>query len=173
MTPASTHSNCVTKHYSRNAFGSGSVLATEAFAREMCRVDARGRTQLIRAPPLDAASAASTLPSAQNDSGGGVSEAEGPLSKRRLRYLTPREVANLKGFPAQSSVSSHPSRSNSPAAAVGSAGFSLPPGLSDSQAYALLGNSLSVDVVAYLMAYLFWRDRGTDRFDEFIELQYQ
>ena len=49
------------------------------------------------------------------------------------RYLAPREVARLHGFPEA---------------------FSFPPGIARKKQYELLGNSLSVDVVAALLRYL-------------------
>lgn len=52
-----------------------------------------------------------------------------------VRYFAPREIANLHSFPAD---------------------FSFPPGVSLRQQCALLGNSLSVAVVAHLLTYLFW-----------------
>lgn len=52
------------------------------------------------------------------------------LESMRLRYFTPREVARLHSFPAQ---------------------FSFPQNVSLRQKYALLGNSLSVAVVAKLL----------------------
>eukprot|EP00742_Colponemidia_sp_Colp-10_P007646 GILJ01008241.1.p1 GENE.GILJ01008241.1~~GILJ01008241.1.p1 ORF type:complete len:358 (-),score=42.47 GILJ01008241.1:115-1188(-) len=55
----------------------------------------------------------------------------------RLRYFTPREVANLMGFPQS---------------------FSFPPSLGARKCYALLGNSLNVGVVAHLLRYLFEGD---------------
>ncbi|KAG9151423.1 hypothetical protein Leryth_020983 [Lithospermum erythrorhizon] len=51
-----------------------------------------------------------------------------------LRYFTPREVANFHSFPES---------------------FQFPPHVSKRQCYALLGNSLSVSVVAPLLGYLF------------------
>ncbi|GER45137.1 DNA (Cytosine-5)-methyltransferase [Striga asiatica] len=56
------------------------------------------------------------------------------LQELRLRYFTPREVANLHSFPEE---------------------FQFPQHVSLRQRYALLGNSLSVGVVAPLLAYLF------------------
>lgn len=56
------------------------------------------------------------------------------LQDLRLRYFTPKEVANLHSFPKE---------------------FSFPEGISLRQRYALLGNSLSVAVVAPLLCYLF------------------
>lgn len=53
--------------------------------------------------------------------------------KLGLRYFTVREIAQLHSFPDC---------------------FSLPPGFSSRQGYQLLGNSLSVAVVADLLAYL-------------------
>ncbi|KAL3819078.1 hypothetical protein ACJIZ3_004983 [Penstemon smallii] len=56
------------------------------------------------------------------------------LLELRLRYFSPREVANLHSFPAD---------------------FQFPQDVSLRQSYALLGNSLSVGVVAPLLRYLF------------------
>ncbi|KAK4401133.1 tRNA (cytosine(38)-C(5))-methyltransferase 2 [Sesamum angolense] len=56
------------------------------------------------------------------------------LQELRLRYFTPREVANLHSFPED---------------------FQFPGHVSLRQRYALLGNSLSVGVVAPLFRYLF------------------
>ena len=55
------------------------------------------------------------------------------LQQLHLRYFTPREVANLHSFPST---------------------FSFPPHVTIKQQYALLGNSLSVAVVADLLTYL-------------------
>ncbi|XP_010670683.2 tRNA (cytosine(38)-C(5))-methyltransferase 2 isoform X2 [Beta vulgaris subsp. vulgaris] len=57
-----------------------------------------------------------------------------PLKDQGLRYFTPREVANLHSFPKE---------------------FSFPEHVSLRQRYALLGNSLSIAVVAPLIKYLF------------------
>lgn len=56
------------------------------------------------------------------------------LSVLKLRYFTPREVANLHGFPTE---------------------FCFPPSISVKQQYRLLGNSLNVHVVSELMNCLF------------------
>ncbi|KAI9504059.1 S-adenosyl-L-methionine-dependent methyltransferase [Coemansia spiralis] len=56
-----------------------------------------------------------------------------PITLENTRYFTPREVANLMGFPKN---------------------FSFPADTSIRQGYRLLGNSLSVSVVAVLMDYL-------------------
>ncbi|XP_027336452.1 tRNA (cytosine(38)-C(5))-methyltransferase 2 isoform X2 [Abrus precatorius] len=56
------------------------------------------------------------------------------LKEQRLRYFTPREVANLHSFPEE---------------------FEFPEHINLKQRYALLGNSLSVAVVAPLLQYLF------------------
>ncbi|KAJ2727118.1 hypothetical protein GGI07_000002 [Coemansia sp. Benny D115] len=55
------------------------------------------------------------------------------MTLENTRYFTPREVANLMGFPKE---------------------FTLPETTSVKQGYRLLGNSLSVSVVALLMDYL-------------------
>lgn len=59
---------------------------------------------------------------------------ESPLENQGLRYFTPREVANLHSFPKE---------------------FCFPEHVSLRQRYALLGNSLSISVVAPLIKYLF------------------
>ncbi|KAH9608124.1 hypothetical protein KSS87_001055 [Heliosperma pusillum] len=56
-----------------------------------------------------------------------------PLEKQGLRYFTPREVANLHSFPKE---------------------FGFPDHISIRHRYALLGNSLSIAVVAPLIKYL-------------------
>ncbi|KAK7331727.1 hypothetical protein VNO80_28465 [Phaseolus coccineus] len=56
------------------------------------------------------------------------------LKEQCLRYFTPREVANLHSFPEE---------------------FEFPEHISLKQRYALLGNSLSIAVVAPLLQYLF------------------
>lgn len=56
------------------------------------------------------------------------------LKEQCLRYFTPREVANLHSFPED---------------------FEFPEHISLKQRYALLGNSLSIAVVAPLLQYLF------------------
>lgn len=56
------------------------------------------------------------------------------LQDQYLRYFTPKEVANLHSFPKD---------------------FSFPESISLKQRYAMLGNSLSVAVVAPLLRYLF------------------
>ncbi|XP_012076609.1 tRNA (cytosine(38)-C(5))-methyltransferase 2 isoform X1 [Jatropha curcas] len=56
------------------------------------------------------------------------------LKEQGLRYFTPREVANLHSFPKD---------------------FNFPQQISLRQRYALLGNSLSIAVVAPLLCYLF------------------
>ncbi|XP_038884641.1 tRNA (cytosine(38)-C(5))-methyltransferase 2 isoform X2 [Benincasa hispida] len=56
------------------------------------------------------------------------------LKEQKLRYFTPREVANLHSFPED---------------------FQFPEHIGLRQRYALLGNSLSIAVVAPLLRYLF------------------
>ena len=73
-----------------------------------------------------------------------------------LRFLTPREVANLKGFPPQQAESQsqakqysigataarHDGDEEAEACDATTHGFSLPQDIGNRQAYALLGNSL-------------------------------
>ncbi|CAM6033086.1 unnamed protein product [Sphagnum compactum] len=64
-----------------------------------------------------------------------------PITSLGLRYFTPREIANLHSFPAE---------------------FSFPHYVSLRQRYALLGNSLSVAVVAALLRYLYDVKSGSE-----------
>lgn len=69
---------------------------------------------------------------------GSILQLEGQVGKDKMtaentRYFSPREVANLMGFPVH---------------------FSFPETTTNKQGYRLLGNSLSVDVVAVLVDYL-------------------
>lgn len=56
------------------------------------------------------------------------------LTRLKLRYLSPKELSNLQGFPPS---------------------FQFPPDLTFKQCYRLLGNSLNVVVVQHLISYLF------------------
>ncbi|KAK4796065.1 hypothetical protein SAY86_028391 [Trapa natans] len=66
-----------------------------------------------------------------------------PLKEQRLRYFTPTEIANLHSFPES---------------------FSFPQHVNLRQRYALLGNSLSVAVVAPLLQYLFFEPNSQQTF---------
>ena len=110
--PTSTQSCCFTKAYSKYAVGTGSVLQ-HAYSQDLDKAF-QEFSALQRAGELDA-SVRSLLP-------------------LKLRYFTPREVANLMCFPRL---------------------FSFPPELTVKQCYQVLGNSLNVRVVAVLMRYLF------------------
>uniref|UniRef100_A0A1D1Z9F8 tRNA (Cytosine(38)-C(5))-methyltransferase n=2 Tax=Anthurium amnicola TaxID=1678845 RepID=A0A1D1Z9F8_9ARAE len=68
-----------------------------------------------------------------------VDKSEVSLNELGLRYFTPREVANLHSFPED---------------------FDFPSHISLKQRYALLGNSLSIAVVAPLLEYLFTEPMG-------------
>ncbi|PRP76651.1 tRNA (cytosine(38)-C(5))-methyltransferase [Planoprotostelium fungivorum] len=69
-----------------------------------------------------------------------LSDEEGPWKNGEammhlcIRYFSPKEIANLMGFPAT---------------------FSFPSGMSRTQLYKLMGNSLNVYVVSRLLRYLF------------------
>lgn len=170
--PGSRKCNCFTKSYSQYAKGTGSLLATVA---DPSAIDPAwtlingaslvyGDTPCIQA--VDEQSCHGTVAqdkrsgddpahsdsrqhsSCQADCADGVSDGVPDASmmslkqrlelaeawkKLRLRYFTPREVANLHSFPSQ---------------------FSFPPQVTLRQRYQLLGNSLSVAVVADLLAYM-------------------
>ena len=110
--PTSTQSCCFTKAYSKYAVGTGSVLQ--------------------HAPSQDLDKAFQEFSALQK--AGEVDASLHTLLPLKLRYFTPREVANLMCFPPS---------------------FSFPPELSLRQCYQVLGNSLNVRVVSVLMRYLF------------------
>ncbi|RMZ57081.1 hypothetical protein APUTEX25_002313 [Auxenochlorella protothecoides] len=121
VTPSALRTCCFTKTYGQYIKGSGSVLtlASEDSVRGVmqrfpCLVPGGGG----RGGDAPAPSAAS------------LAEA---LRALDLRFFSPREIANLHGFP--------------PA-------FAFPPAVTLRQRYALLGNSLHVGVVARLLGHL-------------------
>lgn len=177
VTASSTHSNCITKNYTRTV-AAGSVVASDHLVSQLCRVDSRNRTFMPQNPLIrclgGAAAAALGQPqvgeggghsssSCSSEGGGGAADDGGMVRDesvasadtallQELRFLTPREVANLHGFPqaCHATAQLHAVGSGSNAH-----GFQLPPSVSARQAYGLLGNSLSVDVFAWLLCYLF------------------
>ncbi|XP_031572379.1 tRNA (cytosine(38)-C(5))-methyltransferase-like [Actinia tenebrosa] len=111
VTPASTHSCCFTKAYGHYAEGTGSVLRT-------ADIDDTAIFNEYRALGTEASD----------------SQRAAVLSDLRLRYFTPREVANIMKFPKS---------------------FGFPQDISVKQRYRLLGNSLNVHVVTELLKCLF------------------
>eukprot|EP00731_Ephydatia_muelleri_P021542 Em0014g133a len=113
VTPRSTQCCCFTKAYAHYSVGTGSVLyegGPPGFLDEAYRTFLVGRSQ------------------------GKEKECADCLAPLKLRYFTPREVANLMCFPRT---------------------FSFPPSATVQQCYRVLGNSLNIRVVAALMNYLF------------------
>lgn len=112
VTPNSKRCCCFTKSYGRFVKGTGSFLATEQVLS-----NGRGFKQLRDEGNVDV-----------------ITKSKSLLKQLRLRYFTPREIANLHSFPKK---------------------FKFPDHITQKQRYALLGNSLSVAVVASLLEYLF------------------
>jgi tRNA (cytosine38-C5)-methyltransferase len=146
----SRHSNCFTKGYGKSILGTGSYLLEDAAARLLARQDSRGRWHLDEDPyssssssraalqavgvQRDAAGCSSSSSISRNEGTGQHQVDEGEVPPLlRVRCFTPREVAALQGFPAS---------------------FSFPSATTDRQAYALLGNSVSVNAVSYLVRLL-------------------
>ncbi|XP_028620718.1 tRNA (cytosine(38)-C(5))-methyltransferase [Grammomys surdaster] len=107
VTPTSRRSTCFTKGYGSYIEGTGSVLQTA----EDVQIEDIYKS-LADLPP---------------------DEKIAKLSMLKLRYFTPREVANLQGFPPE---------------------FGFPEKTTVKQRYRLLGNSLNVHVVAKLLTVL-------------------
>uniref|UniRef100_A0A1A8QB14 tRNA (cytosine(38)-C(5))-methyltransferase n=1 Tax=Nothobranchius rachovii TaxID=451742 RepID=A0A1A8QB14_9TELE len=118
--PKSRRSVCFTKGYGRYVEGTGSVLQC-CVETEMESVFT-GLDQLSEQDKVD------------------------QLLKLKLRYFTPREVANLMGFPA---------------------GFSFPQDVSVPQQYRVLGNSLNVVVVTRLLQLLLSEHFGHSAGEQF------
>ena len=116
VTPWSTQCCCFTKAYAHYSVGTGSVLYEGG-------------------PPgeLDEAYRAFLAGRSLGKEEERVQDCLVPL---KLRYFTPREVANLMCFPPKT--------------------FSFPPSASQQQCYRVLGNSLNITVVAALLKYLFY-----------------
>ncbi|KAI8927577.1 S-adenosyl-L-methionine-dependent methyltransferase [Entophlyctis helioformis] len=77
-----------------------------------------------------------------------IDVADGPaVVLSRPRFFTPTEIARLHGFPVDLRVD--------PASGSTAHGFAFPATTKQSQQFKLLGNSLSVDVVAHLLRFLF------------------
>ena len=107
--PSSTHSCCFTRAYGHYAVGTGSILqhaSSEDLEKAFQDYQKEG------------------------DSDKGVQS----LQSLKLRYFSPREVANLMCFPPS---------------------FTFPPGLTLKQRYKVIGNSVNVHVVSVLLRYLF------------------
>lgn len=118
--------NCFTKSYGKYAKGTGSLLArSSADVRLLFEAVERAAAAAEPAGGLEAAGALGKCIASRLDGW--------PADAPPLRYLTPLEVARLHGFPAS---------------------FTFPEHVTRLQRYALLGNSLSVDVVAHLLEHL-------------------
>ena len=148
VAPSSATCQCFTSGYGRTVFG-GSVLASEAFARRYCVPAAvekdggptkfEGRFRVRSDFAAEAAAAAER--GGEGARGSGCSSHEEDEDEDVwLRYFSPREIANLHGLDER---------------------FALPEALTRRQLYRVLGNSVSVDVVAELLGHLF-----DDAFDE-------
>ncbi|XP_072010322.1 tRNA (cytosine(38)-C(5))-methyltransferase [Engystomops pustulosus] len=103
--PTCRRSTCFTKGYGHYVEGTGSILQT--------------------ALDVEISSAYKSLETLSDE------EKLAKLSTLKLRYFTPREIANLHGFPAT---------------------FGFPEQVTTRQRYRLLGNSLNVHIVAQLIA---------------------
>ena len=161
--PRATRINCFTKTYTRYAKATGSILVTRNEDRLIEYRPLNGGKPVINADEAETAQsspsagkkrkpAADEAPDKTDGSGSSLSEAKVidqdgdakpghsadgkagfPMAELGLRYFTPRELANFHSFPPE---------------------FSFPSSVTLRQRYALLGNSLSVAVVADLLKYL-------------------
>ncbi|XP_069816759.1 tRNA (cytosine(38)-C(5))-methyltransferase [Dendropsophus ebraccatus] len=107
VTPTCRRSTCFTKGYGHYVEGTGSILQAAA--------------------DVEMSSVYNSLETLSDE------EKLAALSTLKLRYFTPREIANLHGFPSV---------------------FGFPDKITTKQQYRLLGNSLNVRIVAKLIALL-------------------
>ncbi|ORZ04251.1 S-adenosyl-L-methionine-dependent methyltransferase [Absidia repens] len=119
VTPSSLHSCCFTKGYYHYAQGTGSILQmneavnAQAIFEKVQTIDEKDTSLRLEL-----------------------------LHSLKLRYFTPREVANLMGFPAN---------------------FQFPPTATRKQQYRTLGNSINVKLVSHLMHYLIMQPSCIDQ----------
>ena len=107
--PSSTHSCCFTRAYGHYAVGTGSILQ-HASSEDLGKAFQDYQKE------------------------GDSDKCVQSLQSLKLRYFSPREVANLMCF---------------------SPSFTFPPGLTLKQRYKVIGNSVNVHVVSVLLRYLF------------------
>jgi tRNA (cytosine38-C5)-methyltransferase len=140
--PGSQYSDCVTKSYGKYQLGAGSVLCAAPELAALSEAEARPsvdraverfwaqRNAYLAEWSSSAAKAAGPSWEVAAAKEGGCPLLE-PL---QLRYLSPREIANLLGFPPE---------------------YSWPATMTRAQKFALLGNSLSPKVVGLVLRYMF------------------
>ncbi|KAI8099245.1 S-adenosyl-L-methionine-dependent methyltransferase [Halteromyces radiatus] len=116
VTPSSRHSCCFTKGYFHYAQGTGSILQTNEELDTVSVFDQIQQNKENTSLQLEL------------------------LHSLKLRYFTPREVANLMGFPAD---------------------FNFPTATTRKQRYRTLGNSINVTLVSHLMRYLIMEPSST------------
>ncbi|ORZ32655.1 S-adenosyl-L-methionine-dependent methyltransferase [Catenaria anguillulae PL171] len=124
VTPSSRRSCCFTKNYTTYFEGTGSIL------QESDHLDVKAIwPEFLARQPAALAQIERKEP---------VTDVENPLLPLRLRFFSPREVANLMCFPPE---------------------FEFPKGISEKQKYRLLGNSINVLVVGKVMQFMLDMDR--------------
>ena len=131
--PGDRKCNCFTKSYGKFTKGTGSFVAETRF--DFKAWDPRDEESEVRDPETARARDVSTVERSFPEVRGDVAK-ENEKKKTpppRVRYFSPREVANIHSFPAT---------------------FAFPERITTAQRFALLGNSLSVACVAPLLEYL-------------------
>ena len=132
VTAASTRSCCVTKSYGRYVEGTGSSICT---CRILICVDS---PIFFTGSILQQADKCDSIEEVRGDEDEDEESKErrvSALRKLRLRFFSPREIARLMGFPEVDK-------------------FSFPEETTRLQCYRVLGNSLNVTVVAFLLRIL-------------------
>ncbi|RKP02087.1 hypothetical protein CXG81DRAFT_11228 [Caulochytrium protostelioides] len=139
VTLASRTSSTFTKAYgSRHVFGSGSCLQTQ-FPRREDPDDEDGNA----APPP-------TIPATVEVD---WDDAEAVIALG-LRFFTPREVARLQGFPVADAAAATETGPVDRADRGRRRRFAFPPETTCKQQWRLLGNSLSIDAVAFVLSHI-------------------
>ena len=135
--PGDRKCNCFTKSYGKFTKGTGSFVAETRFDFKAWDWDPRDEESEVRDPETARARDVSTVERSFPEVRGDVAKENEKKKKKtpppRVRYFSPREVANIHSFPAT---------------------FAFPERITTAQRFALLGNSLSVACVAPLLEYL-------------------
>ncbi|GJP38374.1 hypothetical protein CLOM_g22820 [Closterium sp. NIES-68] len=133
VTAGSQRCCCFTKSYTKYAKGTGSVLLTQEEELTTRVPTAAAAPECASEGHCDPSSHALSEQQSREEEQQCVRFNGVPLTQLPLRYFTPREVANLHSFPRT---------------------FTFPSHVTMKQRYALLGNSVSVAVVAHLLRHL-------------------
>ena len=130
VSPQSEQCCCFTKGYGRYVEGTGSILNPE----NMNILEYYEKYEKLKGDSQNQELFNQNQNQNENERNENDSGIKNPLLDLKLRYFTPREIANLMAFPQD---------------------FKFPPQLTTKQKYKVLGNSVNVKMISILLKYLF------------------